>query len=144
MSAITVESCMGARISFGQTLFGGGVDLQGELPERTLVIIGSDALERSLLGCSLDWSAGVRSDSVKHGFGHGIPGLQQQSVTQLVRGARRIAHAVEFDGQIEVVVGIVWVRFDCLLKVLGGSFSVALRTDNSQVVVNLGQGQSGC
>ncbi len=138
---------MGVGIGFGQTLLGDGFDFQSKLAERTFVIVGSDAFERSLLGrrhdCSLGWSAGVRRDRVKQRLGRGIAGSQRESVVQLARCARHIAGTVEFYGQIEVIVGIVRIRIDCFLKIVAGGFSVCARADHSQIVVHLGERQPG-
>ena len=51
MSTNGVELRMGAGIGLGQTLLRGRIDFQGQQAERTLVIVGADALERNLLGC---------------------------------------------------------------------------------------------
>ena len=53
---------------------------------------------------------------------------------ELARRAGGVATSVKFYGQIEVIIGIIGVRVDGFLKIVGSAFPVRVRAYDSRLL----------
>jgi len=126
-----------------KTLFGPASDLHGHLAESVFLVVVLDALDGDFrsrgAGCD-DTAADGWRERVESILASTSLGRRSRWCAVRGRGGA-IARLVESDCEVEVIVGVAGVVLDGALEIVGGLFLAAAGGDDSQVVIDLGEGK---
>ncbi len=145
LAEFDVKARMGAGIGVHKTLFGPASDLHGHLAESVFLVVVLDALDGDFrsrgAGCD-DTAADGWRERVEEHFGFDVARAAIEGGVQFAGRGGAIARLVESDCEVEVIVGVAGVVLDGALEIVGGLFLAAAGGDDSQVVIDLGEGQA--